>query len=55
MNSAIAVDSNPSAADNSGIIRASLAAAFVAVGLVLLYVANRYVRRHHKGRRHHRY
>ena len=55
MNNTIAVEQNADTLGGPGIPRTALTAAFVLLGLILLYFANRYVRRHHKTRHHHRY
>jgi hypothetical protein len=55
MNNTIAVEPNADTLGGSGIPRMALTAAFVFLGVILLYFANRHVRRNHKTRRHRRY
>jgi hypothetical protein len=55
MNSTIAVDQNPSGLGGSGIPRNAVIAAFVLVGVILIYVANRYLCRPHKAGHRRRY
>ena len=57
MNTAIAIDSGSGFAGRSLGLRAPLTAAFVAVGLILIFAAVHIVRRHHRDDRHrqHRY
>lgn len=55
MNNTITVEQTPSALNDVGIPRMALTAAFVLMGLILLYFATHHIRRHHKHRRHHRY
>lgn len=55
MNNTLAVEPPPSALGDAGVPRMALTAAFVFLGLVLLYFATRHVHRHHKTRHHHRY
>ncbi|HXT01618.1 MAG TPA: hypothetical protein VN915_13170 [Elusimicrobiota bacterium] len=54
MNNTIAVEPNTSTGD-FGVPRIALTAAFVFLGLVLLFFARHHIRRHHKTRHHHRY
>jgi hypothetical protein len=55
MNSTIAVDQNPSGLEGSGIPRGILIAALLLVGVILLYVANHCLCRHHKAGHRRRY
>ena len=48
MNNTIAVEQNPIELAGSGIHRGVLIAVFVLMGVILLALANRYLRRHHK-------
>jgi hypothetical protein len=55
MNNTLAVEQPGGALDHVGVPRAALTAAFVVLGLILLFFAARHIGRHHKTRRHHRY
>ena len=55
MNNTIAVEADANTVSEFGVPRMALTAAFVALGLVLLFLATHHIRRHHKTRHHHRY
>jgi hypothetical protein len=55
MNNTLTVEPNSDTLGGSGIPRMALTAAFVFLGLVLLYLANRHVRRSHKTKHRRRY